>query len=69
MLNQIRLNTPLAGQENRNLNQIRNIEQNVKNNQNNRSFQQPLVVNRVLQNAQRVMLVPATTIPNINNYN
>ena len=69
LLNQIRLNTPLAGQENRNLNQIRNIEQIVKNNQNNRSFQQPLVVNRVLQSAQRVMLVPAATIPNIKNYN
>ena len=65
LLNQIqRINTPLIGQENKNLNQIRNIEQNTKNIQNNRSFQQPLVANGVFQNVQRVMLVPVTTIPN-----
>ena len=63
--NQIqRFNTPIIGQENRNLNQIRNIEQNAKNMQNNISFQQPLAANGVLQNVQRIMLVPVATIPN-----
>ena len=32
--------------------------------QNNISFQQPLAANGVLQNVQRIMLVPVATIPN-----
>ena len=77
MPNQIqRINAPLIRQEKKlNLNQIRNLEQNVENIQNNRSFQQPLMVKGVNQNAQRVMMIPVATIPNdnrprviINNY-